>query len=346
MLGGVGARATSELLDALPTTAVGNRVRWLLGRLAAVGAGGGPPAAHELDEQFTAAWLSEVPMTDTFEVFAPLMSTVAAVQVERVRPDELTLVLDLDGGQALRMRTVVDDAAPHRISFVIFSRAMPPSSYVDRTVRRHDRTVHVRDFGGDGPLLVLWHGSGCDATVWEAVVPFLRSFRVVAQDLPGHGRSPHRRLTVAATVADTRAVLEELGVDAPILVGHSMGGWIAMHYAATNPCRALVCLDGPACVEYTAMGLTPDHPGWVPDAPDVRADLDALACPTLIALCSGASADERDQMVPFRQGLADHLTTHHPEVHVEWQPTGHMNILSMSQQTAALIEGFVGQPAA
>jgi pimeloyl-ACP methyl ester carboxylesterase len=218
---------------------------------------------------------------------------------------------------------------------------MAPSSYRERTVRRDARSVHIREYGGDGPLLLLWHGAGGDATIWEALIPSLRSFRVVAQDLPGHGGSPQPRLSVADTVADARAVLDDLGVGQPILVGHSMGGWIALHYAATLPCKALVCLDGPTNLDYAAMGINRGHPGWMPDPPDVRTDLDSLDCPTLITLCSGASAAQRDWMVPFRVGLSDHLAEHHPEIRVAWQPTGHMNVLSMPQQTAELIEAFI-----
>jgi hypothetical protein len=164
---------------------------------------------------------------------------------------------------------------------------------------------------------------------------------VVAQDLPGHGGSPQRQLSVADTLADAQAVLADLGATAPILVGHSTGGWIALHFAANFPCTALVCLDGPTNLEWSAMGLGNDHPGWMPDPPDVHLDLASLGCPALVTLCRGTSAAEQDRMVPFRSGLCDYLADHHPEVRVEWQSTGHMNVLSMPEQTAELIAAFV-----
>jgi pimeloyl-ACP methyl ester carboxylesterase len=236
----------------------------------------------------------------------------------------------------------VQENAPHRIDFQLFSPAMAPSAYIDRTVHRDGRSVALRDFGGDGPLLLLWHGARCDASIWEAMVPHLRSFRVVAQDLPGHGGSSLPRLAVGDTLADTRALLGDLRSDRPIVVGHSMGGWAALHFAATHPCRALVSLDGPTTLDYAAMGITADHPGYVPDPPDVPADLGSLRCPTMVMLCRGESTIEEEWMVPFRAGLSDHLATKHPAIRVVWQDTGHMVVLSQPKQTADLIGQFIG----
>jgi pimeloyl-ACP methyl ester carboxylesterase len=189
---------------------------------------------------------------------------------------------------------------------------------------------------------LLWHGSGCDATVWEAMVPHLQSFRVIAQDLPGHGSSPLPRLTVADTIADAEVVLHELNLDDPFVVGHSLGGWIALHYAAvSHRCRGLVCLDGPTALEYAAMGLQPDHPGFVPDPPDVVADLEAVRCPTLVTLCAGTSPAETKWMVAFRQDLIDHINPSLGPIRVEWMPTGHMMVLSHPRQTADRIAQFV-----
>ncbi|HLH99318.1 MAG TPA: alpha/beta hydrolase, partial [Acidimicrobiales bacterium] len=236
-----------------------------------------------------------------------------------------------------RFRCVVQPVPPHRIVFQIFSPAMPPDTYLERVVERRGRSVHVRDFGGDGPLLLLWHGSGVDATIWEAMVPYLSAFRVVAQDLPGHGRSPIPRLSVGDAIADGEAVVEELGAGPPILAGFSLGGWAALHYAATRPCRALACLDGPTNVDYEAMGLRPTHPGFVPDPPDVVADLASLRCPALVVLSEGETPEEAASMVPFRSGLAEYLATTLPDIRVEWMKTGHLLVVSKPEETAALI---------
>jgi pimeloyl-ACP methyl ester carboxylesterase len=143
-------------------------------------------------------------------------------------------------------------------------------------------------------------------------------------------------------MADAEALLDELSLGDPILVGHSLGGWIALHYAAARDrCRGLVCLDGPSALDYSAMGLEPDHPGFVPDPPDVATDLEALRCPTVMTLCAGTSPAEAEWMVPFRQSLGDHITRSLGPIRVEWQRTGHMMVLSHAKQTADLVAQFV-----
>jgi pimeloyl-ACP methyl ester carboxylesterase len=332
--------ALDQTLTVLPKSPAGRRAAWVLQRLLAVALGTAVPDSGELEEHYAQEWLSEIPMAAIFGEQAPVMTAVTGARLEVAAPHEVRAVLDFSDGSAMRFRCVVQASPPHQIVFQLFSPAMAPSGYVDRVVQHNGRSVHIRDFGGDGPLLLLWHGSGCDATAWEAMVPHLRSFRVVAQDLPGHGGSPLPRLSVADAVADGRAVLTHLGLGEPILVGHSMGGWAALHYAATNPCRALVCLDGPATLEYAEMGLQPDHPGFVPDPPDVRADLGSLRCPALIVLCRGESPLTAQSMVPFRSRLSEHVAMKHPQIRVEWRSTGHMLILSQPDQTAGLVRQF------
>jgi hypothetical protein len=70
---------TGDMLDALPGTPAGGRARWVLERLAAVGSGEAPPSIGELDEHYTSAWLSEVPMSWVFYESALLMAAVTAV---------------------------------------------------------------------------------------------------------------------------------------------------------------------------------------------------------------------------------------------------------------------------
>lgn len=229
---------------------------------------------------------------------------------------------------------------------------MDPSNHTDRIIRRHDRAVHIRDFGGDGPLLLLWHGGGCDVTCWEPVITHLQSFHTVAQDLPAHGRSELTRFTNANTVADADAVLADLALGEPILVGHSMGGWAALHYAATHPCRGLVCFDGPISLDYAALVLPADQLGVAPGPPDVAAALQALTCPTMVVLCSetvpeltqvGYSQAEAERFLTLRLELADHLAEHHPNIHVEWLPTSHMVMYNMPKETASLIATFAAR---
>jgi pimeloyl-ACP methyl ester carboxylesterase len=94
------------------------------------------------------------------------------------------------------------------------------------------RTVFVRDSGPSaGPALVLLHGLmvTSDLNWFGAFEPLSRPFRVIAMDLPGHGRSPAGRTTLrlADCADDVAALARELDLPAIIPVGYSMGGLVA-----------------------------------------------------------------------------------------------------------------------
>ncbi|WP_420451326.1 alpha/beta fold hydrolase [Ilumatobacter sp.] len=102
---------------------------------------------------------------------------------------------------------------------------------------------------GSGPPIVLLHGLGMTAATWDACGDLLADrFTVVAVDLPGHGDSPRpgdpQAYTRDAALADLDAVIAELD-GRPVLVGHSLGGYLALAHAATRPdvARGLVVLN-------------------------------------------------------------------------------------------------------
>lgn len=92
---------------------------------------------------------------------------------------------------------------------------------------------------GDGePTLVLIHGWSCDRRYWRGQVSGLADrYRVVAIDLAGHGDSGTGRTayTMSAFGADVAAVIDRLGLRGAILVGHSMGGDVAIEAALARP---------------------------------------------------------------------------------------------------------------
>lgn len=92
----------------------------------------------------------------------------------------------------------------------------------------------------DAPPLVFLHGFAGDLLTWHfSLVPFAGRFRVLAIDLPGHGRSTldvgQGRLDEMVAWLDE--VLDGLGVESAQVVGHSMGGKIALGLALTHPRR-------------------------------------------------------------------------------------------------------------
>lgn len=89
-----------------------------------------------------------------------------------------------------------------------------------------------------------------------------RRSTLVAQDLPGHGRSSIPRLSVGDAIADGGAVVTDLGFGEPILAGFSLGGWAALHYAATPPGPRAGMPRRPDEPGLRGNG-SPTHPSWL-----------------------------------------------------------------------------------
>jgi pimeloyl-ACP methyl ester carboxylesterase len=91
------------------------------------------------------------------------------------------------------------------------------------------------EFGGNGsPSLVFIHGWNCDRSYWSAQLPvFASTHQVVTIDLAGHGGSGVNRVewSMANFGADVAAVADKLRLEDIILVGHSMGGPVALEAA-------------------------------------------------------------------------------------------------------------------
>jgi pimeloyl-ACP methyl ester carboxylesterase len=114
-------------------------------------------------------------------------------------------------------------------------------------IELHGHHVSYRS-GGSGPALLLLHGIANSSETWEPVADELcEHFTVVAPDLLGHGESatPRGDYSLGAHAAGARDVLTALGIERATVVGHSLGGGVAMQFAYQFPerCERLVLVS-------------------------------------------------------------------------------------------------------
>ncbi len=134
-----------------------------------------------------------------------------------------------------------------------------------------------------GRPMVFLHGTGDNARTWDLIAPDLAScFRVIALDQRGHGKSswavpPAYRC--GDYMLDLAAVIDSLGLEGMILLGHSMGALHASLYAALNPGRvsALIHVDIEPCPpdwnRKYLLGLYKNLPGSYASPEDFMAEI-------------------------------------------------------------------------
>ncbi len=158
------------------------------------------------------------------------------------------------------------------------------------TVERPDCDLYYEETG-EGPAIIFAHGAGGNHLSWWQQVPiFARSYRCVAYDHRGWGRSaPRGGPGPAAFVDDLLALLDELKIDRAALVAQSMGGWSCLGAALRAPERvaALVMAD-------TLGGLMTDA-----IRPPFEASRERLRETGLQALAYDASLRDRDPALAF-----------------------------------------------
>jgi len=104
-----------------------------------------------------------------------------------------------------------------------------------RTIHGYKRAFRI---AGSGPALLLVHGIGDNSTTWNTVQAKLaQRFTVIAPDLLGHGQSdkPRADYSVAAYANGMRDLLSVLDIERVTIVGHSLGGGVAMQFAYQFP---------------------------------------------------------------------------------------------------------------
>jgi pimeloyl-ACP methyl ester carboxylesterase len=116
-----------------------------------------------------------------------------------------------------------------------------------RELSLHGHRITYRT-GGRGPALLLLHGITNSSETWQHVAPRLAErFTVIAPDLLGHGESatPRGDYSLGAHASGVRDLLTALGTERVTVVGHSLGGGIAMQFAYQFPerCERLVLVS-------------------------------------------------------------------------------------------------------
>lgn len=122
-----------------------------------------------------------------------------------------------------------------------------PTSFVAAQVAGLAPVTMAYERHGAGEPVVLLHGLGLSRRSWDAVVPLLAGDReVITIDLPGFGQSPDwpanvsRDLSTMATILD--AAFAAMGVRRPHVVGHSLGGLIALRLGQAGLVRSVTAL--------------------------------------------------------------------------------------------------------
>jgi pimeloyl-ACP methyl ester carboxylesterase len=107
--------------------------------------------------------------------------------------------------------------------------------------------VHYESYGKGREAIVFIHGWTCDLTFWRGQAPVYEKHRALLVDLPGHGQSdkPDVSYTQERFARAIEAVMTKAGVDRAILVGHSMGGPVALTFLRLFPSKtkAIVFVD-------------------------------------------------------------------------------------------------------
>jgi pimeloyl-ACP methyl ester carboxylesterase len=133
---------------------------------------------------------------------------------------------------------------------------MEPTSH---RIKTQDLELHVLEWSNEGVPLVLLHGHGNEAHLWDDFVPTVSEhYRVLAVDQRGHGDSgwdAEGRYDSNTMADDLEAILEHFEIDRFVLIGFSMGGRVSMAFAGRHPERlaGLVLVD--IAPELDARGI-------------------------------------------------------------------------------------------
>jgi pimeloyl-ACP methyl ester carboxylesterase len=222
---------------------------------------------------------------------------------------------------------------------------------------------------GQGPPLVLIHGYGTSGHVWQRVLPYLgRTHQLFMLDLPGYGRSTAPRSWQLRAIAPLIGEwLHALQLPPTALMGHSMGGAIAIHLTAIAPAavKQLILINAaglplqaplPSLAWRAARSAIQSGNGRYPLAmlrdavqprfrvlwqtalemqhSDLRSELASITSPTLIIW--GA----RDLLLPISLGHSLNSALPHATL-VTLPDCGHRPMLARPEQFSQIVQEFL-----
>ena len=167
--------------------------------------------------------------------------------------------------------------------------------------------IYVEEAGRGIPLLCL-HTAGADARQWRHLLndeAVTRDYRVIAFDMPFHGKSnppeswrgAEYRLTTASYTAAIRAVCAALGLDKPVVMGCSIGGRIVLNLAIAHA-GEFGALIGLEAADFQAPWYDTD---WL-DRPDVHGGEICAALVSGLVAPGGPEAARRETLWHYKQG--------------------------------------------
>lgn len=185
----------------------------------------------------------------------------------------------------------------------------PSTAPTARFFRSQGLRLHYAGWGNDqAPALILVHGGRDHCRSWDAVARALQPyFHILAPDLRGHGDSEWAKgssYSLSDYIYDLTCLVRHAGLQDVVLIGHSMGGMVALMYAGTYPERVsrLAVLDG-----VTVLPGRPSAPiheriaKWVEQLDDVSA-----RTPRRFATI----ADAAERMIAHNKRLTPELAHH------------------------------------
>ena len=141
------------------------------------------------------------------------------------------------------------------ILFMLFGVIRAQAEWPRIVLSKDGTPISFEVYGSGEPTLVFVHGWSCDARYWRMQIPYFSTgYRVVTLDLAGHGHSGMTRsqYTMRAFGEDVKAVVQAIGTNQAILLGHSMGGSVIAEAARLMPDRiiGLIGVDTLGDIEY------------------------------------------------------------------------------------------------